>query len=198
MSLPATDAFTGISGDPLSANWTTVTGSFQQGGAGTARSSHGSAVSTVIWNADTFPADQYAQALPTATSSSIAGVIVRGSTGSGGSYYHLSVYGGGAGAYIGKVINGGTDTVVIDFGGAASSVDGDVFKLEVSSATLKAFKNGTQIGTDQSDGSISTGAAGMIGYLANGQLKLFEGGAVGGGGGGGATFWNRRRRGTGI
>lgn len=176
MSLPATDTFTGVSADPLSANWTTIAGSFEQGGAGTARSSHGSAISSTYWNADTFGAAQYAQAVITVSSTSTAGASVYVSNAGGVNRYTYAGYVGGS--YLGKQIAGGSEAVIVDFG--AGFVNGDVLKITVGSGVIRAFKNGVQVGTDVSDSSLSSGSAGMMGYLANGSLKLFEGGNVSG------------------
>lgn len=183
-TLPATDNFPGIASAALSASWTTFAGSFEQGGSGDARSSFGGgAVSKAYWNADTFPDDQYAQATVTITNSSaVAAVMVRASNTGGGQYYACIAFGIGDGIYMVKNVSGGGETTITNFG--TTFTNGDLLKMDAIGSTLRCFKNGAQLGTDQTDSAIASGSAGMMSYLAQGTLGAFEAGAAGGGGGG--------------
>lgn len=182
LALPAIDNFTGISSDPLSGNWTTIAGSFDQGGGGTARSSFGGgAVSNAYWNADAFGNDQYAQAAITIGGGGVAGPSVRVSNAGGVNRYSYLSY--GSGTYLSKVVAGGSEVVLIDYGGTPAFTNGDLLRIEVSGTTITAKLNGSTVGT-QSDASLSSGSGGMMSYLAGGTLQTFEAGNLAGGGGG--------------
>ena len=188
MALPATETFTAASDAALqtySANWTINAGAFNVNAAGdfcypNANGSEGAA----HWNADTFSADQYAQAaINNAENDAQVGVAVRCAA-SGATYYAL-YWGpnyGAAHAWLFKQVSGTwTQLAETDMTLAA----GDVLRLEISGTMLTSKKNGTNITalSGISDNSISSGYAGIAGYDDGTTARIddWEGGNLGGG-----------------
>jgi hypothetical protein len=137
----------------LSANWTVsqnAPGYTRISGA--AAPGTGSVESAVYWNADTFAANQYAQAtIQTVSADSYVGVGVRISD--GGNYY--GYYGDPTFGFVVRVV-GGTYMSLISGGGFAN---GNVIRLEVEGSTLRAY-----IG--------STGSPGLISWANNNSGRL--------------------------
>ena len=119
-----TDDFNRANG-PLGANWTTAFGSMAIYNGGYAATSGGDTAS--FWNANTFTADQYAQATIALTDgTSQAGLLVRGSANNG---YYCNVGTSPNQAYLNKVVSG-TRTILAS---ANTYVwhSGDVMRLDV-------------------------------------------------------------------
>lgn len=183
MALPATDTFTTATDQALtaySASWSNVNGVFYVYAAGDNVSPNSAVESAARWNADTFANDQYAQAVVSSVTSEWVGVSVRCASGAANFYGFYTGTSGDA-SYLFKVI-GGTWTQLGSNG--ASVAAGNTIRLEASGTSLTAYVGGTPsgIGT-QTDGSISSGYAGLSGYgsLSSGHVvDNWEGGDIGG------------------
>jgi hypothetical protein len=177
MALPATDTFTGTNDDPLSANWTSQVGAWRIIN-NAAYSGDANLPNIAWWNADSFNADQYAQA-DIGILSNGGGVGVRLDSGSDGYCVNFNV---GAGeAYLNR-LDAGTATSLQTITGLTIA-SFDTWRIEVAGTTLKVYQNGVQRGTNQTDSTHSAGAAGMIINGSGDQLiDNFEGGNLGGGG----------------
>lgn len=186
MSLPATEPFTGTGA--LSASWTQVGFSAQTlarssdvGKATAADSAHDV---EAYWTGDTFSNDQYSQVTVSAGLTSglaFAQALVRASgTGSGSAKFYLFATDGGSGSghtSITKVTAGETYTTLQNI--TTTFANGNQLKISVNGTTIRAFKNGTQVGTDQTDSAIASGSAGCGVYNFGGNdIKLddWEGG----------------------
>jgi hypothetical protein len=189
MALPATDTFTTGSDATLTAyssNWTITAGGFNVTAADdVCRSTSGGAENGAYWNADTFSADQYAQAkvwLDAGTGVSM-GVAVR-ATGSGnyyGVYLDQTTY------YLFRMDAGSWTQLAT--GTATGFVDGDTLRLEVtgsSPVSLVMKRNGTQFGSTYNDSDANrktSGSAGVSGYGNNSGSGAYvddwEGGDIG-------------------
>ena len=187
MALPAQDSFTTATTQSLtsySANWTISYGGFSvDATADAVYPTSAAAESGAYWNADTFNADQYAQATLSniVVADASIGVAVRCS--SGGNYYGL-YYTGGAGGmvFIFKLVSGTFGDLGYATVGAWSV--GDVLRLEISGTTLTPKRNGTVISAigAKTDTSLSSGSAGICGYDTNSDCRLddWQGGDLGG------------------
>jgi hypothetical protein len=91
-------------------------------------------------------------------------------------YYWCWTDGSGGDNHLFKTVNNaGTDLQNI---GATYAVN-DLFYIEASGTTIKVEKNGVQTGTNQTDSSISSGAAGIGGLLNVTSLQTnWEGGNI--------------------
>jgi pectate lyase len=159
-ALPATDAFTGSNNDPLSGNWTTEAGQWQIIG-NKAQAFNGGGFSMAKWTADDFNDDHYSQCVIDYGSGSAIGPAVR--MDANGNGYVISAYDTGTNtADINEIHTNGTANTSIGTPFAVSV--GDTLKLEVTGSSLKAYKNGVLQDT-VSDGTYTTGEAGMFGYL---------------------------------
>lgn len=138
----------------------------------------------------------------TSSASFDAGVIVRQSgSGATTSGYYLDAYSGNTVELFRRVA--GVDT---SLGSRTTTLaNGDVYTLEVSgtgaTVTLKAYKNGVQLGADFTDTNaariVAAGQAGVIAWaniIHDFDDFLLEDLAGGGGGGGKPFLYQRRRR----
>lgn len=171
VSLPAQDPFTGTNGtSPPNANWTNQNGVGLQITSNHVGSGSGGSYGFGFWNADAFNDDQYSQFVYLAGS---GGPSVRASV---DNCYWLDINdSGGSDTFLWKRI-GGSFTLLQTFGVVFSA--NDVGKIQIVGSTIKCFRNGVQIGTDQpSGGELTSGAAGG-GALTTAALDDFEGGNV--------------------
>lgn len=153
----ASDDFNRSDAGDLGANWT------NQGGAGQGFkivSNRAAEISGANWSgafrsAESFNANQYAEAVY--KEGVFGGVAARQSvaTSSWNGYLVLA-----AGRIYSMV--GGTPTLLQNYA-VAASVD-DVIRIEVSGSTIKAFYDGVQQGTDQSDSSLASGSPGLASF----------------------------------
>jgi len=181
-ALPATDTFTVAVDTNFSsyANWTVNSGSLQVLQATDDVRPNSNNEDAAHWNADAFGADQYSLGTITAAANNIyIGVAVRAAA-SGATYYGW--YGEGVGVnYLHKNVSGTYTDIASE--GTSWAVN-DLLKLVVSGTTLTPTKNGGSTGTPgvQTDSSISSGYAGLVGY-GTGATRIddWEGGNVGGG-----------------
>lgn len=181
VSVPATptDAFTRPTWGTLGANFTNQTSlllgvGVNQGTATSTTSRH-----CAFWSAHAFSADHYSQVVikGTPTANRINYVTVR-AQGSGDSVYdHYHVTAEGTTSIISKVIDG-TRTALQTIGNVPWA-DNDTLRLEAAGSTLRAYRNGVQIGADQpSGGQLTAGSAGICGY-GSAAFDNFQGGNLG-------------------
>lgn len=182
MSLPATEAFTGTTA--LSGSWTlqknSVSCVVNEGAGGTAGDDN-----FALWTADTFNNDQYSQVAVGSTYG--ADYIELPVRASGSNNEYLLYWNVTGHITISKYVSG-TQTDLQDTLGSGAS--GDVIKIECTGTSVKAYKNGAQIGTTVTDSSLSSGSAGCGSYGTTSRFDNWQGGNVGGGGA--ATPSNRR------
>jgi hypothetical protein len=170
MSLPATESFTGTGS--LSGSWTqqknSISRSSDQGKADVDLDD-----SYAIWTADSFSNDQYSQVKVISYGGDYIELPARGS-GSNNDYilYWQSM----TSIVISKWV-AGVQTDLQDTGVTATA--NDVIKLECVGTSIKAYKNGAQIGTTVTDSSLASGSAGCGGYGQAARFDDWEGGNVG-------------------
>lgn len=183
MALPATDNFNRANASTLGANWTI------EGGNGAVlrvvNNEAGPDPTTapfdhlVFWNADTFSNDQYSQVtLKVVNGSNQGGLIVRASGAWGiatATHYQLSVT--DTAWTLAKVVNTAETSLAT---GSVAFAANDVLKLQAVGTTIKAYKNGVQLGSDVTDSAVTAGAAGMRMYSTDYAARLddWEGGNV--------------------
>jgi hypothetical protein len=176
VALPATDNFNRANAANLGANWTALNGNI--GVDTNAAYANGAGLEIgVIWNADVFGNDQYSQATLTANGGAAAiGVLVRGTAGSGGTYYSYYIGGGGDG-FLAHTIAG----TWVQIGATDSGVwaVNDVLRLEAQGTTLRVYRNGSLFRT-VTDTNIASGSAGLSGFDASTGTKVdtWEGGNI--------------------
>lgn len=181
----ASEPFTGDGA--LDGNWTTqfglpgrVSGEF--GALNSAFDAHSAYYSGLTW-----ANDHYAQAtIKNATAGQYekyCQVNVRVT--SGGNFYSLYTDG-----YDGHTGDSGHTAIAKNVSGSETILQGlpafgqnDVMKLEAVGTTLKAYKNGAQTGSDQSDASLSSGAPGILIFPNTPRMDDWSAADVGGGGG---------------
>lgn len=168
MALPATEDFAYSGSSALGANWTIQINTPQRS-TDSACSGGGGVENAAFWNADAFNDNQYSKA--SFLTDNYPAVMVRAS-GTGSGAWNAYVLFGATGASIQKYVNGSATSLQSLSGGSAVVAA----RLEISGSTLKAFFAGAQAGTDQSDGSLSSGAAGVLVYSTTGKLDDWEGG----------------------
>jgi hypothetical protein len=170
----ATDNFNRADAATLGGNWTdnpTIAGMGITSNQAEAKA--GGGYCQAHRSAEAFNADQYVKA--TWISGGEAAVTVRGS---GDNFYMLYVSTGGSTFIFRR--DPGSFTSLVNFGSALTV--GDVAELQVEGSTLRAYRNGVQIGTDQSDGTHTTGKPGVFGSDGEAsKLDDWEGGNMGGG-----------------
>jgi hypothetical protein len=174
MALPATDDFNRANAATLGANWTDQN-------AGMSVSSNkavptGGAFSQAYWNADIFDDDQYSQAvlgeIGFASSAQYVGALVRASGAASNNDYML--YADFSDVYLGKWV-AAAFSLITTFSG--QSTVGATYRLEVEGTTLRGYKNGVQLGTDQTDSALSSGSAGVMGFNSGtARMDDWEGG----------------------
>lgn len=200
-----TDTFTGSNGTALatySANWTFITADsgdaslFGITNSGTAAGALFSATALTIFRSvhGSYANDQYSEVVieninalsSNATTYELAVMVrVSADTGAGADCYALGI--------VDDASNGGThsfallsvlNNTVTVLGSAFTSTlsNGDTIRLEVSGTTLTAKKNGSTIGTPQTDANLASGNAGIGGGRHSGSIRAtsWAGGDLGG------------------
>ena|ERR1043166_2651140 len=164
MSLPAFDNFSDFPGAPLSANWTADLGNWQiQTNAAYADTNN--LPNRARWTADSFTADHYAEAA-ISTVANGGGVAVRLS--SGGNGYFVRFNAGLGEVYLQRLDSGVAATLQTITG--LTIADFDRWKLSIIGTTLRVYQNSVQRGTNQTDATYATGAAGITMYGPAGSL----------------------------
>jgi len=169
----ATDDFNRANADPISGNWTTANSSSCALTSNQAQGNVAFGRQDEYWNAATFGNDQYSQIRVRTVSSGTLFVyaIVRLSDSIENQGYYLRT--DGATLKIFKQI-AGVFTELQDCG--VTTTNGDIIKLTIQGNTLRAYKNGAQVGTDQaSGGELLSGRTGFA-IFETGALDDWEGG----------------------
>jgi hypothetical protein len=170
-----TETFTGSNTtSPPNGNWTNHDNGIQiQTNAAAAVS--GGTYCFAHYSGGAFANDQYAFCTYLADA---CGPIVRAS-GTNNCYFLDCNDSGGSTSYLWKRIAGSL-TLLQNL--STTFTNGDIARIEITGNTIKAFKNGVQIGTDQaSGGELTTGSAGVMCLAATASLDNWEGGDLGGG-----------------
>lgn len=190
MALPATDAFTGATGTQLTAyssNWSLVKGDFDiQANQVCCEGAVTSITIAARWNADTFGNAQYAQLVVDSNAASAyncLGPAVRCASAAESCYSYIITGTAGDGSYLEKLV-AGTETQ-LGFDGTTPS--GPVtLRLEASGTTLTAKRDGTtDLGGSITDNALSSGSAGIGGWVNNATYRTnttgdsWEGGDIG-------------------
>jgi hypothetical protein len=154
----AADDFNRADAGTLGANWTDQKGSIDlvSNQAKTVTSSE-----EYSYYSGSFAADQYSQAVAAGVSTNpVLGVTVRASAASpSANFYGLLLRGTGGGALgLYKVVNGSTTQLESI---AQTLAVNDTAKIVAQGNRIKGYKNGAQIGSDQSDAGIATGNPGL-------------------------------------
>lgn len=162
------DNFVGTNNDPLSGSWTVLDGSWKL--FSNSADPLDAQTSLAMWNADSFANNQYAECVINASAANgYAGVGVRLASLRG---YLLLVDNGTNGWVVHRL--DADETFATPLGSGAGSVTtGDVLRLEAQGTTIRAYKNSVQFGTDFTDATYGSGAAGIAGYGGE-QGQLIE------------------------
>jgi len=151
--MSVSDSFNRVDAGDLGGNWAEITHGMQIIGA----KAYGVVNFVYQWcyySGVSWGNDHSSQATATVAGGSEMGVIVRARNSSGNTGYMLLCAIDRRRLYR---ADGGSYTLLQDYGGSTSN--GDVLKLEAVGTTLKAYVNGVQIGTDQTDATYATGGA---------------------------------------
>jgi hypothetical protein len=175
MALPATESFTGADFTfPPNANWSTLDGNIQI----LSNQADGVAADTnaIYWNADTFANDHYSQCKPSGPldATNLAGPIVRAAA----LRWYQAAAGGTATIYLQRVDSDETYTTLQPITGLSLTLGTDVIKLTPVGTTMRAYVNGSQVGTDTTDATYASGSAGIVIYNTNAKADDWEGGNI--------------------
>jgi hypothetical protein len=186
MALPATDNFSTQTVDTsLAGSWTILCGTMTAVNAGDlGYASETTEECAAYWNADSFDAAQYSQAVCDATSATTGGVAVRCSETDNFYGFYLT----NSQSYLFKMVNASWTQLGNTGGGATTT---RTYRLEITGVnpgTLTAKENGstfTGVGTSgvASDSDLDSGSAGVCGYgsTTTSRFDDWEGGNLGGG-----------------
>lgn len=164
MALPASDTFTAANGALLSGNWSTIGGAFVHDANRIGGNDAGN--SFALWSADAFNPNHAVQAK-----------IYKGAL------WQIAVWLRADGSKNGYLLYVNSDTELaiyrVDAGSATqlqaasglTVADGQTLRQEGSGSTLRMYQDAVQRGTDQTDSTYTTGAAGIF-AIGAGQGKL--------------------------
>lgn len=131
----------------------------------------------MVWNADSFSADHYAEVTLATITGSLGGsgagvgVLLRASgTEGSGTFYRVYA---SADTITTDWFSGGSYQGEVD-SRAQAWADGDVLRAECEGTTLRLYHNGTQIGADITDASISSGSPGLAYSSSIGQAPVVD------------------------
>lgn len=157
----ATDDFNRADAGTLGANWTNLQGSIDivSNQAKTTAAALERAYYTGVSAAD----DQYSQVVAAGVGANgFQGPMVRASDvfvlNTSGNAYFLVWASSGASQGLYKLLNGVTSLLQSITGALTAN---DLLKIIANSNVIQCFKNGTQLGTDQTDGSLASGSPGI-------------------------------------
>lgn len=178
----ATDDFDRADNTDIGVNWTSITSANGLQIVSNAVTFNALGDVEEIYNAVTWPDNQYSQVKVTVTGTNALtgfGIVLRhtGTLLTNRTSYRIVVNkAASANVSIAKHINGSITSLASI---TTTWVDGDTLKAAVSRSTLKVFQQGTQIGNNVYDSSITSGQAG-ISYseaITSGTLDDWEGGS---------------------
>ncbi len=157
----ATDNFNRTDAATLGASWTEiVTGYSISSNTATPKNFSGT-MQCAYYTGAASGSDQFSQC--TTTNAYIGGPGVRLSDGGGGTVSGYFLRGGvGDGGIALYRYNAGTPALLQDFTSQTMS-DGGVYRIEAQGTTIRCYKNAVQLGTDQTEGTHSTGQPGIFG-----------------------------------
>jgi hypothetical protein len=182
MALPATDAFTRAdSTSSAGPSWTNISGS---GGVFSNECYFPTSPGVIIWNADTFANDHYAQCVAGSFwSLAIMGPGVRVQSDDGDGYYH----------YNGRIFRYDAGSAT-ELGSSDVPASTDTIKMEAEGTAIRYYLN-TVLKIDVTDATYGTGGVGIRSDSASITVDNFEADDIGGGGGGaeGAAAYHWRR-----
>lgn len=165
MTLPVTDAFTGIDGTLLENHafqWTKMVGSIAIKTNGLQPNfGSGNLYSVYRWNADIFPNDQYAKLTCSLVSNTQIGCTVRTSSFNANCYVLMFDSSATGQITLNKFIGGVLTLLTTDF---ASFAANDIMELDVIGNTLSSKKNGAADIGNTTDTSLSSGSAGLFSW----------------------------------
>lgn len=159
MALPASDNFNRSDAATLGANWTPADASIPHKIVSNTCVPSDVVNDLSYWSADTFGNDHYAQVTVLGITNCGPAVRITGTGPNTGNAYLLVIDGTSHGIW--KFTTNGTYTQLQSFTNFSTN---DVAKLQVVGTTLKAYQNGSQVGTDQADSALSSGSAGIWNY----------------------------------
>lgn len=155
----ASDDFNRADATDLGANWTNQNPTSMDIVSNQAKTTTDAA--EAAYYVGTFPDNQYSQVVTVAVGAgALQGPTVRASGAvPNNSHYLIIAFPSGAGQGIYKVVNNSASILQgLGFNIAAN----DILKISVAGTTLQAFKNGAQVGIDQTDAAISSGNPGIF------------------------------------
>lgn len=190
----STDDFNRADNAQLGVNWSNRKGGDTSFGISTNRLSIGLNQDTFsFYNGMSFSSDQYSQmalsSLSGTNDQTGLGVCVRcDTTNLGGGAAYINMYyavvntKASLNVTVSKFV---ADTYTMLSQRTQAWTDGDILRLEAQGSTLRVYRNGTQMGADITDSSISVGAAGVAhgASFATGFGDNWEGGDIAAGGG---------------
>ena len=179
MSLPASDNFNRPSEYPLAGNWTTAPGANAFDKSTTGVYPPTSRETIMYWNADAFGNDQYSQVKLSNMYGNGPAVRIKTSGTTINAYLFIS-HDGTSGLDFYKCVEGSYSQIGSTH--ARTNSDGDIFKLVVTGTAFDMYVNG-DLEVSQTDLSLSSGSAGMIGFSSYKAMDDWEGGDVAAGGG---------------
>lgn len=183
----ASDSFTRSDAGTLGANWTAITAGMQIVSNRAVPNGTGAVTQHQIswYNATSFASDHYSEVVVDSSIGNIGGAVVRAQA--GGSSYGLFCRPGLGTTLIGIFNNVGSFTTLQDMGVAA--IDGRTQRLWIQGSTLRWYENGTQIGPDVTDSTLTGGQPGIFGRFDN-VLRLDDWAAadIAGGGSSAKSF----------
>jgi hypothetical protein len=177
------DSFDRADATSLGGNWTNQTSARIGVSGNRAVAGGGAAFHCAYWTAATASSDQFSQVVVRTVSPStryvFATVRASGTTDASRSHYYIGTDGSGGAGHLelNKVVNG-TISGIAAFN--TSFGDGDLLRLEVQGTRLRVYKNGTQLGPDHTDSSLTSGQPGMCLYGTGAAADDWTAGATSG------------------
>lgn len=150
----------------LNSVYTLHTGQFQVSSNLCNDAQGGGILSDIVRNAEIYSNNQYAIIIvnTVASGAATAGVIVRATNNGGWGYYKFYTDGAtGSGHCALAVFDQGSGVTEIQAFGSNAPGNGDTICLEAIGTTIRCFKNGTQLGTDQISSYWTQGTPGLMG-----------------------------------
>lgn len=173
-TLPAIDNFNRADASPdASGNWTAIKNNIQI----VSNAAQGTTFNFTLakWSADTFGNDQYAQCKILTISDGGPGVRLSGTSGSPNTYHYDCKAGNQV--VMQKIVAGASTNLQ---SGLTTPALNDTIYIEVSGTTIKLKNNGVQIGSNQTDNSLSSGSAGFFDFDTNARFDDFQADNIGG------------------
>jgi hypothetical protein len=178
----AFDDFNRADAGTLGANWTDLQGSIDI--VSNQAKTTAAGLERAYYTAASAPDNQYSQVVAAGVGTNgFQGPMVRASDvfvlNTSGNAYFLVWSSSGAAQGLYKLANGVTSLLQSITGSLSAN---DLLKIVANSNVIQCFKNGTQLGTDQTDGSLSSGSPGIY-NTQNASLQVifddWQGGSVG-------------------